>query len=93
MDSRTVIIAVVAIYFIALLVIGFVTKGKNEEVDDFLVAGRNVGLWVGAFVLRWQPVWGDRPDSRVWVKVPLTGGEGAPRGLLGPGLPCKSGCG
>ena len=49
MDSRTVIIAVVAIYFIALLVIGFVTKGKNEEVDDFLVAGRNVGLWVGAF--------------------------------------------
>ena len=37
----------------------------------------NQGLGAGAFVLCWQPVWGDRPVSGVWVKVPQSGREGA----------------
>lgn len=84
MDSRTVIIAVVAIYFIALLVIGFVTKGKNEEVDDFLVAGRNVGLWVGAFSIA---------AVQVGAGVIIGGAEtGAEHGVW-PGMYYSLGCG
>lgn len=49
MDSKMFIIGVVAVYFIVLLGVGFFTKDKNDETDDFLVAGRNVGLLVGAF--------------------------------------------
>ena len=49
MDHKMFIIVVVAIYFVVLLGIGFFTRNKNNEVDDFLVAGRNVGLVVGGF--------------------------------------------
>ena len=49
----------------------------------------NQGVGVGAFVLRWQPVWGDRPVSGVQVlATPDWERRSLPR-PLGPGLPCK----
>ncbi|XP_048805382.1 uncharacterized protein LOC125695231 isoform X2 [Lagopus muta] len=47
----------------------------------------NQGQGVGAFVLWWQPVWGDRPVSGVQVKVPPTGSEGASLSLWDHGCP------
>ncbi|XP_048805383.1 uncharacterized protein LOC125695232 [Lagopus muta] len=51
----------------------------------------NQGQGVGAFVLWWQPVWGDRPVSGVQVKVPPTGSEGASLSLWDHGCPVSKG--
>ena len=51
----------------------------------------NQGLGARAFVLCWQPVWGDRPVSGVWVEVPRTGREGASPGRRDGGCPVSQG--
>ena len=51
----------------------------------------NQGLGARAFVLCWQPVWGDRPASGVWVEVPRTGREGASLGRRDGGRPVSQG--
>ncbi|MEO5922341.1 MAG: sodium:solute symporter family protein [Bryobacteraceae bacterium] len=39
-------IAIVAIYFVAVLAIGFYTKGQTQTGDDFFFAGREMTAWV-----------------------------------------------
>lgn len=84
MEHRTFIIAVVAIYLLVLLVIGFWAKGKNEKVDDFLVAGRNVGLLVGSFSIAAVQI-----GSGVIVGGATTGAEFG----IWPGMYYSLGCG
>lgn len=49
------------------------------------------GAGLGAFVLRWQPVWGDRPVSGCAVRVPRNRREGASVCLWDQGCPVTRG--
>src|SRR5690349_2406217 len=39
-------IAIIAIYFIAVLAIGFYLKGQSETGEDFFLAGREMTAWI-----------------------------------------------
>ena len=38
--------AIIAIYFVAVLAIGFYLKGQTETGEDFFLAGREMTAWI-----------------------------------------------
>src|SRR6478609_5878973 len=42
----TIDLAIIAIYFIAVLAIGFYLKGQTETGEDFFLAGREMTAWI-----------------------------------------------
>ena len=46
--EKAVIWGTIAVYILALVVIGIVTGKKSKSVADFTVGGRNAGAWLSA---------------------------------------------
>ena len=44
-EFTTVDIVIVIVYMLALIVVGIWTAKKTKTTEDFMVAGRNVGIW------------------------------------------------
>lgn len=49
MDSTVVLIIAIAVYVVILMVIGYYSTQQTKSTEDFLVAGRQLGVWVVAF--------------------------------------------
>ena len=46
--EQTVIWITIAIYILALVIIGVVSGRKSKSIADFTVGGRNAGAWLSA---------------------------------------------
>ena len=46
LSLTSVDLSIIAIYFVAVLAIGFYLKGKTETGDDFFLAGREMTAWI-----------------------------------------------
>lgn len=46
--EKTVIWGTIAVYILALVIIGIVTGRKSKSIADFTVGGRNAGAWLSA---------------------------------------------
>jgi SSS family solute:Na+ symporter len=84
MQKEGVVLTVCGIYFISLIVAGLIAAKKNRNVTDFLVAGRNLGLFLTTATL---------VAVQVGAGVVLGGaGIGASMGIW-PGMYYALGCG
>ncbi len=61
-----VTIVIVIVYFLVLLVIGYVASRKTSSVADFYVANKKLGFWVSAFSSR-------ATGESGWLLLGLTG--------------------
>ena len=48
-DPQLYTIIALAVYAIAMALIGCISFGKSKTLDGFLIGGRNIGAWVTAF--------------------------------------------
>ena len=84
MEKNGIVLVVCCIYFISLIVAGITAAKKNKSVTDFLVAGRNLGLFLTTATL---------VAVQVGAGVVLGGaGNGASMGIW-PGMYYALGCG
>ncbi len=49
MSSKTATFAILALYIIIMIAIGFYTSKRTKSTDDFMLGGRKVGSWLTAF--------------------------------------------
>ena len=48
-EAQTYTIIALAVYAVAMALIGCISYGKSKTLDGFLIGGRNIGAWVSAF--------------------------------------------
>ena len=48
-DAQIYTIVALAVYVIAMALIGCLSYGKSKTLDGFLIGGRNIGAWATAF--------------------------------------------
>lgn len=48
-DAQLYTVIALAIYAIAMTIIGCISYGKSKTLDGFLIGGRNIGAWATAF--------------------------------------------
>ena len=48
-NAQLYTIVALAVYAIAMALIGCISYGKSKTLDGFLIGGRNIGAWVTAF--------------------------------------------
>ncbi len=48
-DAQLYTIIALAVYALAMVLIGFISYGKSKTLDGFLLGGRNIGAWATAF--------------------------------------------
>ena len=47
-NSTTITVALSAVYFVVILAIGYAAGKKTKGISDFMVGGRNLGVWITA---------------------------------------------
>ena len=55
----TIDIAIVIAYMIMLVGVGIWTAKRTKTTEDFMVAGRNIGIW--RFTAAWLPAFSEEP--------------------------------
>ena len=48
MDRATSVLITLLVYNAVLITVGLWAKGRNREVQDFFLGGRQLGAWVAA---------------------------------------------
>ena len=48
-NAQTFTLIALAVYAVAMALIGFFSYGKSKTLDGFLIGGRNIGAWATAF--------------------------------------------
>ena len=84
MEHKNYILVVAAIYLLVLLGIGFWAKKKSKKVNDYLVAGRKLGLLMTACTIAAVQI-----GSGVVVGGATTGADSG----VWPGMYYALGCG
>lgn len=66
MDSQQIKIGILALYLLGMLAVGFITYGKNQGFQDYVLGGRKLGKWTTALSAQ-------ASDMSGWLLVGLPG--------------------
>ena len=65
-DSQLIKIAILGLYLLGMLAVGFITYGKNQDFQDYVLGGRKLGKWTTALSAQ-------ASDMSGWLLVGLPG--------------------
>lgn len=81
-DSQFIKITILALYLLGMLCVGFITYGKNQDFQDYVLGGRKLGKWTTALSAQ-------ASDMSGWLLVGLPGAaylSGVEAGWIAIGL-------